>query len=79
MDIQEVTKMENTLSCPRCGSVRLNKTGYNRYGDKITPRYYCRGCYHITIKPVVKSETEAKLLEGKAPVSRNNINGISQC
>lgn len=65
--------MEGTLSCPRCGSERLNKTGYNRYGDKVTPRYYCRGCYHITIKPVVKGRAETKLSDGTVSAPRNKI------
>jgi transposase-like protein len=73
--------METKLICPRCKSKRLNKYGM-RYSGSMRQSYYCRDCHRATFTPEqldVKSETEAKLFEGEAPVSRNNINGISQC
>jgi hypothetical protein len=53
-----------------------------RYSGSMRQSYYCRDCHRATFTPeqlVVKDETEAKLSEGTAPVSRNEVNGTIQC
>lgn len=70
--------MVNSISCPHCESRRLNKSGWRYSSKELRQSYYCRDCHRITVKPLVNNETEAKLSEGAAPVSRKDINGNPQ-
>jgi hypothetical protein len=70
--------MENSLGCPHCKSKRMNKSGWRYSSKQLRQSYYCRDCHRITIKPLVSNETEAKLSEGTAPVSRKEIDGNTQ-
>jgi transposase-like protein len=72
--------MIDGLICPHCNSVRLNKSGFMWSGRNKRQRYTCLDCHRATIIPTfVNKETEAKLSEGEAPVSRNIENNALQC
>lgn len=54
----------NNIKCPHCDSLRLNKTGVDKHGERSYQRYYCRDCYRITTKPILKKEAEDITVEG---------------
>jgi len=64
----------NDFNCPHCGSSRLNKTGVDRHGERSYQRYYCRDCYRITTKPIIKKEAEDITVEEITPAVEDEDN-----
>jgi transposase-like protein len=40
------------MKCPKCGSERLVKGGFDYLKNGAVQRYYCMECHRYTVKPI---------------------------
>lgn len=40
------------MECPKCGSKKMVKGGFDYRKDGAVQRYYCKGCHKYTVKPI---------------------------
>ena len=55
--------MIENMKCPKCGSIRLIRSGVAWSGHNKRQRYACLDCHSVTINPALIKEAEVTVAD----------------